>query len=92
MASWQCEMYKDLERSLDSQAHHLQNPIPSPISDLGEDATVDMLMLARKQEWDLSLLQQSFSFEETSIIFAIPLSIIDRADKIFWAHTSNGNH
>lgn len=92
MASWQCEMSRDMERSLDSQAHHLQNPIPSPISNLGEDAIINMLMLARKQEWDLRLLQQSFSSEEASIIFAIPLYIIDRADKIVWTHTSNGNH
>lgn len=66
--------------------------IISPISSLKGEAIVDKLMLPSKLAWDLDLLQQLFSIEEASIISTIPLSIVDRSNKITWAYTLTGNH
>lgn len=49
-------------------------------------------MLESDQNWNLTLIQHSFLYEEAKIISVIPLTLIDREYQLVWAYTPNRIH
>lgn len=60
----------------------ISNQIQSPIQCLRGDATFDKLMNEGEHQWNLTLIQQCFSSEDTNLISNIPLTITNMENKL----------
>lgn len=64
--------------------------IQSPISLLDENARIVELIDINNHYWKSDLINQIFNPEEVRAIYAIPLSFINRDDKLAWYPTKTG--
>lgn len=82
---WQVKIWKDkwLQRST---SYYIQ----SPISQLHEEARVADLVDHTNHSWKSDLINQLFIPDDVKVISTIPLSIIDRDDKLVWFIAKNG--
>lgn len=67
----------------------LSNQIQSPISHLHLNSTD--LMDKQNHCWSTALIQEIFSPNEVQAILAIPISPIERPDKLVWFHSNDGH-
>jgi ribonuclease HI len=58
---------------------------------LGVEAKVEQLMLA-SGGWDISLIQSSFSPDDSKAILQIPLGLSRAGDSLMWHYDSTGNY
>lgn len=66
------------------------NMIQSPRERLNENATMIDLIDPNCPNWKDELLQSLFFVEEAKMIKSIPLSLLDRDDKLVWKVIPNG--
>lgn len=69
------------------------NPnVLSPVLDSLSDAKVKILIDESQRQWNHNLIDGNFTMDEATLIKSIPFSRVERADRLFWPYTSNGDY
>lgn len=69
----------------------MSNKIQSPICYLNEDAIASKLIDKHNQCWNTALIQEIFSPNEVKAITVIPISIVEKSDKLVWFLSKYGH-